>query len=241
MRRSMGQSSRIFRRCSYQNGDAHSDDYDGRYARGNWSETKISERCQKARKGQNFKRILNLSNRAKTMSSVRQESQSKRLLQVKVYSGIIMPEIQRMTRWDLFSLCYRLHSHFERLGTHWFSGTLRKWKRSGGNRKPGVCRAQAGWSGKLSSTFPFVSFHFPPIPSWMDKKHFKILILILLLHQMHRFWPHHPSSEDDKKKKRNGHPEGIPSIAYRLNFEEGSQTLVVTVLQCRCQKWIMAL
>ena len=129
---------------------------------------------------------------------------------------------------------------FASRGTHWFSGTLRKLKRSGGNRKPGVCRAQAGWSGKLSSTFPFVSFHFPPIPSWMDKKHFKILILILLLHQMHRFWPHHPSSDDDKKKKRNGHPEGIPSIAYRLNFEEGSQTLVVTVLQCRCQKCIMA-
>ena len=71
---------------------------DGGYARGNWSETKILERCQKDRKGQNFKRILNLSNRAKWMSSVRQESQSKRLLQVKVYSGIIMPEIQRMTR-----------------------------------------------------------------------------------------------------------------------------------------------
>ena len=161
MRRSMGQSSRIFRRCSYsffyQNGDAHSDDYDGRYARGNWSETKISERCQKARKGQNFKRILNLSNRAKTMSSVRQESQSKRLLQVKVYSGIIMPEIQRMTRWDLFPLCYCLHSHFERFCIAWHTLSLRHTEKVEKERRKSQARGLSSSSRLERKTF----FYFP--------------------------------------------------------------------------------
>jgi len=82
------------------------------------------------------------------------------LQEVKVYSGIIMPEIQRMTR------------HTEK---------VEKERRKSRARD-------------LSSS---------------------------------------SSSDDDKKKKRNGQIEGVPSIAYKLNFEETSQTLVVTIVQCR--------
>ena len=51
--------------------------------------------------------------------------------------------------------------------------------------------------------------------------------------QTHFYYEIYHSSDDEKKPKRNGHPEGVSSIAYRLNFEEASQTLVVTILQCR--------
>ena len=54
---------------------------------------------------------------------------------------------------------------------------------------------------------------------------------------------HHPlyvvdSSDDDKKKKSNGGGGvgGVASISYQLNFEQASQTLVVTILECRSQK-----
>jgi len=82
------------------------------------------------------------------------------LQEVKVYSGIIMPEIQRMTR------------HTEKVEKE---------------------RRKSRARGLSSSS----------------------------------------SSDDEKKKKRNGHLEGVSSIAYQLNFEEASQTLVVTILQCR--------
>jgi len=85
------------------------------------------------------------------------------LQEVKIYSGIIMPEIQRMTR------------HTEKV-----------------EKERRKSRAR-GLSSSSSS-----------------------------------------SSNDEKKPKRNGHPaEGVSSIAYRINFEEASQTLVVTILQCR--------
>merc|ERR1711881_585482 len=42
------------------------------------------------------------------------------------------------------------------------------------------------------------------------------------------------SSDDDKKKKSNGRGvDGVASISYQLNFEQASQTLVVTILECR--------
>ena len=101
-------------------------------------------------------------------------------MQVKVYSGIIMPEIQRMTRWgslfcNIMTRCGIVLQYFTpqlRPFTSWqvtlsahcqahcqvtlsahtirhtdctLSGTLRKWRRSGGNPEPGVCpAAQAG-------------------------------------------------------------------------------------------------
>ena len=50
------------------------------------------------------------------------------------------------------------------------------------------------------------------------------------------FWRDSLSSDDEKKakKKSNGKGvEGVACIAYQLNFEQTSQTLVVTILQCR--------
>merc|ERR1719397_265091 len=86
------------------------------------------------------------------------------LQEVKVYSGIIMPEIQRMTR------------HTEKVEKE---------------------RRKSRAKGLSSSS---------------------------------------SSSDDEKKakKKSNGKGvEGVACIAYQLNFEQTSQTLVVTILQCR--------
>merc|ERR1712130_308547 len=43
------------------------------------------------------------------------------------------------------------------------------------------------------------------------------------------------SSDEGKKKKSNGGGGvgGVASISYQLNFEQASQTLVVTILECR--------
>ena len=81
--------------------------------------------------------------------------------QVKVYSGIIMPEIQRMTRWCpiVSSLLHlpTIYNHLQ-IYTNALSGTLRKWRKSGENPEPGVCQAQAGQpSLKKSGSITFHS------------------------------------------------------------------------------------
>ena len=157
-------------------------------------------------------------------------------MQVKVYSGIIMPEIQRMTRWgslfcNIMTRCGIVLQYFTpqlRPFTSW-QVTL-------------SAHCQAHWeSGEGEAKIPsqgFVQQLKQVNQVWLNS-----LIPIPIKTQLASatsaplcFWRDSLSSDDEKKakKKSNGKGvEGVACIAYQLNFEQTSQTLVVTILQCR--------
>ena len=152
-------------------------------------------------------------------------------IQVKVYSGIIMPEIQRMTRWgSLFCLqyfapllstvasIYKLTSdtHCTHCQAHWESG-------EGAAKIP-----SQGFVQQLKQVNQVWLNSLIPIPIKTQLASATSAPLC--------FWRDSLSSDDEKKakKKSNGKGvEGVACIAYQLNFEQTSQTLVVTILQCR--------